>query len=30
MIGITVAESNDKTPKVFEYPVTEIPDIIKI
>jgi len=30
VISITVAESDDKTPKVFEYPVTEIPDIIKI
>ena len=30
VISITVAESNDKTPKVFEYPATEIPDIIKI
>jgi hypothetical protein len=30
VISITVAEADDKTPKVFEYPLTEIPDIIKI
>lgn len=30
VIRITVAESVDKTPKVFEYPKAEIPDIIKI
>jgi hypothetical protein len=30
VISITVGESADKTPKVFEYPVSEIPEIIKI
>lgn len=30
VISITVGEDEDKTPKVFEYPVSEIPDIIKI
>lgn len=30
MIRITVAQSTDQTPKVFEYPETEIPDIIRI
>lgn len=30
VISITVAVSDDKKPKVFEYPMSEIPDIIKI
>ena len=30
LVRITVAESQDVTPKVFEYPIAEIPDIIKL
>jgi hypothetical protein len=30
LVRITVAESQDVTPKVFEYHMTEIPDIIKL
>lgn len=30
LVRITVAESQDVTPKVFEYAISEIPDIIKL